>query len=139
MVPNVASSVGRALDSILRFFEFATCPPKTATELGEAFAAAEAKAAGLEDCISCADGGKARNVGLVTRSEAVRSRRLGGLLGRIFSSSFSSRTGQSKKSCIQHIVSNSLSVSDFDLLRVVGKGAFGKVMLVRKKHSQVMT
>jgi len=35
-------------------------------------------------------------------------------------------------------VSSSLSVSDFDLLRVVGKGAFGKVMLVRKKHGQVI-
>lgn len=30
-------------------------------------------------------------------------------------------------------VNDTLSVSDFDLLRVVGKGAFGKVMLVRKK------
>lgn len=28
---------------------------------------------------------------------------------------------------------SSLSVTDFDLLRIVGKGAFGKVMLVRKK------
>jgi len=136
MVPNVASSVGRALDSILRFFEFATCPPKTATELGEAFAAAEAKAAGVEDCMSCADGGKARNLGLTTRSDVIQGRRLGGLLGRIFSSSFHSRTCQSKKACIQHMVSNSLSVSDFDLLRVVGKGAFGKVMLVRKKHGE---
>ena len=30
-------------------------------------------------------------------------------------------------------LSNKLRVKDFDLLRVVGKGAFGKVMLVRKK------
>lgn len=29
-----------------------------------------------------------------------------------------------------------LTVSDFDLLKIVGKGAFGKVMLVRKKASQ---
>merc|ERR1712054_12291 len=43
VAPNVASSVCRALDSVLRFFEFATCPPTTATELGEAYAAAEAK------------------------------------------------------------------------------------------------
>jgi len=133
--PNVASSVGRALDSILRFFEFATCPPKTATELGEAFAAAEAKAAGIEDCMSRAEGGKTRNAGLVSRSDTARGRRVG-LFGRLISTSFSSRLGPSKKSCIQHIVSSSLSVSDFDLLRVVGKGAFGKVMLVRKRHGQ---
>lgn len=29
-----------------------------------------------------------------------------------------------------------LTVNDFDLLKVVGKGAFGKVMLVRKKNNQ---
>jgi len=29
-----------------------------------------------------------------------------------------------------------LTVNDFDLLKIVGKGAFGKVMLVRKKSSQ---
>ena len=29
--------------------------------------------------------------------------------------------------------SGELNVQDFDLLKVVGKGAFGKVMLVRKK------
>jgi serine/threonine protein kinase len=33
-----------------------------------------------------------------------------------------------------HGGSKELSVSDFDLLKVVGKGAFGKVMLVRKKQ-----
>ena len=30
-------------------------------------------------------------------------------------------------------VNDKLTVNDFDLLKVVGKGAFGKVMLVRKK------
>lgn len=30
----------------------------------------------------------------------------------------------------------SLSIEDFDLLRVVGKGSFGKVMQVRKKDTQ---
>jgi len=65
------------------------------------------------------------------------TQRVGGYFGRIFSSGFPGRTSQSKKAGVQqHLVSRSLTVSDFDLLRVVGKGAFGKVMLVRKKHSQ---
>lgn len=136
VAPNVASSVCRALDSVLRFFEFATCPPTTATELGEAFAAAEAKKNGVESGMSCLEGGKARSAGLATTRDSARTRRAGGLLGRIIAGNFSSRVGASKKACIQHVVSSSLSVSDFDLLRVVGKGAFGKVMLVRKKCGQ---
>jgi serum/glucocorticoid-regulated kinase 2 len=137
LAPNVASSVGRALDSVLRFFEFATRPPATATELGEAFAAAEVKAAGIESCMSRADGGKSRNAELVVVSDPIHRQRVGGYFGRIFSSGFPGRTSQSKKAGVQqHLVSRSLTVSDFDLLRVVGKGAFGKVMLVRKKHSQ---
>jgi len=68
---------------------------------------------------------------------SIRSRRLGGLFGRLFSSSPALRSSSTKKSGVQqHIVSSSLTVSDFDLLRVVGKGAFGKVMLVRKKQDQ---
>lgn len=37
------------------------------------------------------------------------------------------------KSVTEHWVDTRLTVNDFDLLKVVGKGAFGKVMLVRKK------
>jgi serum/glucocorticoid-regulated kinase 2 len=130
--------VGRALDSVLRFFEFAARPPATATELGEAFAAAEAKAAGVKGFMSCAEDGKARNAGMGSAApNSIRARRAGGLLRRLFSSSPTLCTGSSKKSSVQqHVVSSSLTVSDFDLLRVVGKGAFGKVMLVRKKQDQ---
>jgi len=136
MVPNVASSVGRALMSILRFFDFASNPPSAATELGAAFAALEAKTAGISTEVSAVEGGKIRNAILSTPAVQASRRGSAGLLGRIFLNvprlyPFSS----SKKSTTkQHILSSSLSVSDFDLLRVVGKGAFGKVMLVRKKH-----
>lgn len=37
---------------------------------------------------------------------------------------------------IGHELEESLSVTDFDLLKVVGKGAFGKVMLVRKRANK---
>ena len=134
--PNVASSVGRALNSIYRFFNFASRPPASATELGMAFAAIEARAANLDSSISCAEGGKIRNA--ATDLSGNPRRVSSSLFGRIFGGNYAFRSSASKKSGIQqHVVSNSLSVTDFDLLRVVGKGAFGKVMLVRKKHGQV--
>jgi len=47
------------------------------------------------------------------------------------------QSGSSNKKGVEdHKVSQKLTVQDFDLLRVVGKGAFGKVMLVRKKANQ---
>jgi hypothetical protein len=138
--PNVAISVGRALDSVLRFFDFASSPPATATELGEAFAAAEAKAFGVDSLRSCAEGGRARNAGLLMASGPMRSRQPEGLLSRIFANRGYGRRGLSKKSGVQqHRFTSSLSVFDFDLLRVVGKGAFGKVMLVRKRQGQVIS
>lgn len=43
--------------------------------------------------------------------------------------------GQSNETGITEVTpDNTLSVDSFDLLKVVGKGAFGKVMLVRKKE-----
>lgn len=48
-----------------------------------------------------------------------------------FSSMFSSKPGKSEESVSE--ASSKLTVTDFDLLKIVGKGAFGKVMLVRKK------
>lgn len=136
--PNVASSVGRALESVLRFFEFATNPPPLATELGEAFVAAEAKAAGVELSMSRVDGGRVRNAVASMPKIQNHLNRSVGFLGRIFSGVPTFRTVSLKRAGVQqHMVSNSLSVSDFDLLRVVGKGAFGKVMLVRKKRGQV--
>ncbi|KAM3577545.1 hypothetical protein VYU27_000708 [Nannochloropsis oceanica] len=46
-------------------------------------------------------------------------------LGRAFSSD--------RGSCRSLALTERLDISDFDLLKVVGKGAFGKVMLVKKK------
>mmetsp|Transcript_8627 Transcript_8627/g.29539 ORF Transcript_8627/g.29539 Transcript_8627/m.29539 type:complete len:308 (-) Transcript_8627:773-1696(-) len=136
LAPNVASSVGRSLDSVMRFFEFAASPPPAATELGEAFAATEAKAAGLEAANSRVQGGKARNAVAIVPSTQNQINRSLGFIGRLLFGT-RARCVASKKAGVQHhVVSSSLSVSDFDLLRVVGKGAFGKVMLVRKKHGQ---
>jgi serum/glucocorticoid-regulated kinase 2 len=42
--------------------------------------------------------------------------------------------GKSAKKAVASDSDKDLTVKDFDLLKVVGKGAFGKVMLVRLKH-----
>ena len=135
ITPNVASSVGRAFGSVMRFFRFATDPPPAAIELGESFAAVEAKAAGISTSVSSTDGGKTRSANANIPQVEHRGGSSTTLLGRIYSLTVSlSRPSAKKSSVQQHTFSSSLSVSDFDLLRVVGKGAFGKVMLVRKKR-----
>jgi len=133
--PNVAESVGLALESVLRFFEFAESPPAVTAELGAAFSAAEATRLGLDPCRACAPGGGARNAGAHSADPTIKHAHQSngaGLLARMFTPSKSSK----RPGIEQHVVSNSLTVADFDLLRVVGKGAFGKVMLVRKKANQ---
>mmetsp|Transcript_4418 Transcript_4418/g.14026 ORF Transcript_4418/g.14026 Transcript_4418/m.14026 type:complete len:426 (-) Transcript_4418:259-1536(-) len=119
----------------MRFFRFATDPPPAAIELGESFAAVEAKAAGISTSVSSTDGGKTRSANANIPQVEHRGGSSTTLLGRIYSLTVSlSRPSAKKSSVQQHTFSSSLSVSDFDLLRVVGKGAFGKVMLVRKKR-----
>jgi hypothetical protein len=127
----------------MRFFKFAASPPQAAIELGEAFAAAEVKAARVEITISSAESGKMRSAPTrISRSQDTCSYSknfMGRLLAGVPSlRSSNTKSSNTKSSSVkQHTFSGSLSVTDFDLLRVVGKGAFGKVMLVRKKHGHV--
>lgn len=53
-----------------------------------------------------------------------------GFFSRLFGSKSAAQTPKSSKP-----EEEKLTVADFDLLKIVGKGAFGKVMLVRKKNS----
>lgn len=128
---NVAASVDLALGSVLRFFEFAEGMTTGADEVATAFAKAEAKRAGMlvETVDSSSHTNDTRTV--LDVKCAVQRSRAGGV--RFFPRMFASARSSKPAGVEQHVVSNSLTVGDFDLLRVVGKGAFGKVMLVRKR------
>lgn len=58
-----------------------------------------------------------------------------GIFSRMFGSSNSLSSDNKKDGSVTE-ATDKLTVADFDLLKIVGKGAFGKVMLVRKKASQ---
>lgn len=130
---NVAASVDLALGSVLRFFEFAEVMTAGADEVATAFAKAEATRAGMlvETVDRSNHANDARTVPGPDAKCALQRSRAGGV--RFFPRMFTSSRPSKPAGVEQHVVSNSLTVGDFDLLRVVGKGAFGKVMLVRKR------
>jgi serine/threonine protein kinase len=137
---HAAWSAGRAMDSIFSFFFSArgvTTPPGEG--LGLTFARAEAARLKLNFTTAVAGpkaegsgggggGGGGKGGGAGGGGGAAGEKAAGGvtgMLGRMMSTVMGAVEGKP--------MDNKLKVSDFDLLKVVGKGAFGKVMLVRKK------
>jgi len=118
----------------------------TSSSLGLLFAAAEQERLQLDpasatwaiDAVGTTDnatGAAAGAENLVTSpdksdgSKATGEASGGGGISGMFKRMMSGLTG----TVSEHSMDQRMKVSDFDLLKVVGKGAFGKVMLVRKK------
>lgn len=123
----MAISVSLAFKNALRFFKFAEKARREVRALGAEFAHAEAIRVGLSDesAIAVHDSESPK-----TEVAANKSRKS---TARLFSRLFAKSRLSKPSGVEQHVITNALTVTDFDLLRVVGKGAFGKVMLVRKR------
>mmetsp|Transcript_22774 Transcript_22774/g.26771 ORF Transcript_22774/g.26771 Transcript_22774/m.26771 type:complete len:700 (-) Transcript_22774:222-2321(-) len=114
-VKNAAWSVQQALDSAFRYFIFSRTLTDGKTR-ASTFAASESKRLGIQAATS-------RNMSMAAEEEEA-----GGITG-MFRRMLSGFSGKVKN----HDLDAKLKITDFDLLKVVGKGAFGKVMLVRKR------
>ena len=102
--PNVAASVGLALKSALRFFQFAEAPPPGTYELGAAFACAEAKRVGLPAEKAVANVSNEAVTRIDKDSASHRNQKGGGrFLSRLFSPARTSKPSGVE----QHVVSNS--------------------------------
>ncbi|GMH86655.1 hypothetical protein TrVE_jg10699 [Triparma verrucosa] len=126
--PNVAFSIQQALDPAFRFFSFihsadtgagAATSTKAVVQLSRQFHTSEAAALKMSaaDCTI-------PDVAPVEEKKTIISG-----MKKLFS--WRSKPGEAEEEPSGD--GKSLGVKDFDLLKVVGKGAFGKVMLVRKK------
>ena len=150
---NTGWSPSAAMDSVFRFLGLATRGEARVSNLGAKFAKSEARALGLdhrsaefsaEDADAAGDEPPAAGAAKPTRSgffsslfRSARSRishsRTSGA-EEAAGASYDPSHGPQESRPVQLAEQDSLGVDDFDLLKVVGKGAFGKVMMVRKKE-----
>mmetsp|Transcript_21884 Transcript_21884/g.31883 ORF Transcript_21884/g.31883 Transcript_21884/m.31883 type:complete len:736 (+) Transcript_21884:44-2251(+) len=148
-IQNVATSIPLALDPVFKYLDMAF---SSVRNLAVSYSAAVASDEGLDpsqaevsvapdaptsDVIADSGEPSQPKVGIFSR-----------LLGRKPAAAPSPETPvgipraqQGKRTSASDInigseLEETLTVSDFDLLKVVGKGAFGKVMLVRKKSNK---
>lgn len=143
-VSNVAWSVHRATDAVFRFFDFSIARAPAKSPMARDFAREEAKVHNLDPAnavtaLDSGDGASSSTNGSANDAQSPagpNKNRKGstGIFGGIFRSMVSSNRAEESSSIGEHQMDSKLAVSDFDLLKVVGKGAFGKVMLVRKRH-----
>jgi hypothetical protein len=150
-IQNVASSIFLAIDPVFEYLRIT----ETTEQCSAAFAEAFARTNGHDPAAAVAEGtvnadqlfASVANVAI--SAEPAQSNRRGSVVpgGNFFTKMFGPKEdvpGSVKKSNSTASSGNSstpreggedkLDVNDFDLLKVVGQGAFGKVMLVRKKE-----
>lgn len=128
-VTNVAASVSLAIGPVFKYLEIATTggevakkfSEEMAKENGHAFASAEVTVNPNAEDLPPPPSPKTAPA-TPPPKQGFFSRLFGGGKGANKSASKSGKEEDEK-----------LSVNDFDLLKIVGKGAFGKVMLVKKK------
>eukprot|EP00968_Pinguiococcus_pyrenoidosus_P001065 scaffold48_cov311-Pinguiococcus_pyrenoidosus.AAC.260 len=156
---NTGWSPSAALESTFRFLTMATRSNERVTNLGKKFARAEARAMSLDpktaEYTPSGEDSNASHQKTGTLGEAenggsnASQDKSAGLFSRLFRKTGGSNrangaaegepnydpaNGPQASREVQLQEAESLGVEDFDLLKVVGKGAFGKVMMVRKKE-----
>lgn len=155
-VKNVAASVSLAIDSVFKYFtvaesggqlskNFSTIMARdngidanTAVVLVNPNAGAE-EPTPLPDSAATATttSGSPKKAGGATPPTPPAPSPKPGFFARMFSGSGSRPNSRAmNKGGKGNNFDESLTVADFDLLKIVGKGAFGKVMLVRKKNAK---
>ena len=127
--PNVAFSIQQCLDPAFRFFTYVESQDtKTTSSKGQQEASSSSPSLSQKFHAAEATALKMTAAEASVPDDTVNEKRTESILQKLFSwrsDDQSADTGEGK----------TLSVKDFDLLKVVGKGAFGKVMLVRKKSA----
>ena len=124
---NVAFSYNAAVDPVYQYLEVA----ERGGDISENFARIVAAQKGVKYEQACIDA--AARKGDDDEDDQEERKSLASFsIYRFFSRFF----GSSRQQLSDSMYNDSLKVEDFDLLKVIGKGAFGKVMLVRKKSSK---
>lgn len=124
---NVAFSYNAAVDPVYQYLEVA----ERGGDISENFARIVAAQKGVKYEQACIDAA-ARKGDNDEDDQEERKSLASFSIYRFFSRFF----GSSRQQLSDSMYNDSLKVEDFDLLKVIGKGAFGKVMLVRKKSSK---
>lgn len=126
-VTNVAASVSMSVEPVFKYLAIAVEGHNVAMSFANKFAQSSGHSDPSKAEILTSPGTESDVLTAPSEATPKQPAKLG-FFARLFSGSKSSEK-LPKVAEEEHI-----SVNDFDLLKIVGKGAFGKVMLVRKRH-----
>jgi len=154
MVTNVAVSVSQGMEAVFKYLSIAESGGNVAKNFSVIFARdnglefntslvmVNPRVAEEESLLSSAAATPTDNTTAIpignksaansTASTAPTAKKSGGIFSFFTGGSSSKKSSNGKSG--DRSEEEKLTVADFDLLKIVGKGAFGKVMLVRKKN-----